>query len=107
VWWGLGPKVVNWLYVTIVRPTISFASLVMCHGCQMANTMNNLSKLQRLACLGITEALHTTPTGATESLVGLPPLDLLIQGEARAAAHRLWSWGAVLIFTPKEDSVAY
>ena len=26
--WGLRPKVVHWLYVTIIRPTISFASLV-------------------------------------------------------------------------------
>ena len=26
--WGLRPKVVHWLYVTIVRSTISFASLV-------------------------------------------------------------------------------
>ena len=26
--WGLRPKVVHWLYLAIVRPTISFASLV-------------------------------------------------------------------------------
>ena len=26
-WWGLKPNMVQWLYVTIVRPTISFASL--------------------------------------------------------------------------------
>jgi hypothetical protein len=82
--WGLGPKLVQWLYVTIVCPTISFASLVWWPGCQTtARTKNKLSKVQRLACLGITGALRTTPTGATEALVGLPPLDLVIQGEAR------------------------
>jgi len=32
-------------------------------------------------------------TGAMEVLVGLPPLDLVIQGEARSAAHHLWSLG--------------
>jgi hypothetical protein len=38
-------------------------------------------------------AIHTTPTNAMEALVGLPPLDLVVQREARASAHRLWSLG--------------
>jgi len=105
--WGLGLKVVHWLYVTIVPMTISFASLVWWPGCQMASTKNKLSKVQRLACLGITGSLRTAPTGAKEELVGLPPLDLVIQGEARSAAHRLWSLGVGLTFTPNEDIVAY
>jgi hypothetical protein len=91
--WGLRPKVVHWLYVAIVRPTISFASLVWWPGCQTASTKSKLSKVQRLACLGITGAFRTIPTGAMEALVGLPLLDLLMQGEARSAAHRLWSLG--------------
>jgi hypothetical protein len=90
---GLGLKVVHWLYVAIVRPTISFASLIWWPGCQTASTKNRLSKEQRLACLGITGAIRTTHTGAMEALVGLPPLDLVIQGEARSAAHCLWSLG--------------
>ena len=91
--WGLRPKMVHWLYVAIVRPTISFASLVWWPGCQMASAKKKLSKAQRLACLGIMRAIRTTPTGAMEALVGLPLLDLVIQGEARSAAHRLWSLG--------------
>jgi hypothetical protein len=78
--WGLGPKVVHWLYVAIVHPTISFASLVWWPGRQKASTKNKLNKVQRLACLGITGALRTTPTGAMKVLVGLPSLDLVIQG---------------------------
>jgi hypothetical protein len=57
----------------------------------MASTKNKLSKVQRLACLGIMGPFHTTPTGAMEVLLGLPPLDLVIQGEARSTAHHLWS----------------
>ena len=34
-----------------------------------------------------------TPTGALEALTDLPPLDLVIQGEARSVAHCLWSLG--------------
>jgi hypothetical protein len=59
----------------------------------MASVKKKLSKVQRLACLGITGVIHTTPTGAMEALVGLLPLDLVIQREARSAAHRLWSLG--------------
>jgi hypothetical protein len=91
--WGLGPKVVHWLYVAIVQPNVSFASLVWWPGCQTASAKKKLSKVQRLACLGIMGAIRTTPTGAMEALVGLPPLDLVIEGEARSVVHRLWSLG--------------
>ena len=90
---GLGPNVVHWLYVTIVWLTISYASLLLWTRCQMASTKNKLSKVQRLACLGTIGAFRTTPIGTMEVLVGLPPLDLVIQGEARLAAHCLWSLG--------------
>jgi len=91
--WGLGPRVVRWLYVAIVRRTVTFASLVWWPGCQTATARRKLSKVQRLTCLGRTGAIRTTPTGAMEALVGLPPLDLVIQGEARSVPHRLWSLG--------------
>ena len=34
-----------------------------------------------------------TPIGAMEAFTGLPPLDLVIEGEARSVAHCLWSLG--------------
>jgi len=103
VWWGLKPKVVHWLYVAIVKLTISFASLVWWLGCQMASAKKRLGKVQRLACLGITGAICTSPTGTMEALTGLPLLDLLIQGEVRSAAHRLWSLGCWSYFHPSQD----
>jgi hypothetical protein len=33
--------------------------------------------------------MRNTPTGAMEALTCLPPLDLVVQVEARSAAHRL------------------
>jgi hypothetical protein len=101
VGWGLRPKVAHWLYVAIIRPTISFASLVWWPGRQTASA-KKLSKVQRLACLGITGAICTTPTGAMEALVGLAPLDLVIQREARLAAHRLWSLGCWSYLHPQQ-----
>jgi len=91
--WGLGPRAVHWLYVIIVRPSVTYASLVWWPGCQTAIAKKKLSRIQRLACLGITGAMDTTPTNAVEALICLPPLDVVVQSEARSAAHRIWSLG--------------
>jgi len=91
--WGLKPSVVHWLYVAIIRLSVTFASLVWWPGCQTASAKRKLSRVQRLACLGIREAMRTTPTNAVEALICLPPLDLVVQSEARSAAHQFWSLG--------------
>jgi hypothetical protein len=87
VTWGLKPRVVHWLYVAIIRLSITFASLVWWPGCQTACAKRKLSRVQRLVCLGIMGAMHTAPTNAMEALICLPPLDLVVQSEARSAAH--------------------
>jgi hypothetical protein len=70
--WGLTPKVVHWLYVSIIRPSITFAFSVWWPGCQTANAKKRLRRVQRLACLGITRAMCTT-SSAMEA-VNLPPI---------------------------------
>ena len=65
---------VYWLYASSIQPFITFESLVWWP-----------CRIQTLVCLGI--------TGAMEELTCLPPLDLLVQGKARTAAHPLWSVG--------------
>ena len=65
--WGLRPKVVHWLYVAIIRPSISYVS-EWWPGCQTASAKKRLSRIQRCACLGITRSIRTTPTGAVEAL---------------------------------------
>jgi hypothetical protein len=51
--------------------------------------MEELSKLQRVACLGITGAMRTAPTAAVEVLLGLPPLHLRVEAEAKIDNYRL------------------
>jgi hypothetical protein len=104
---GLRQKAVHWLYVSIIRPSITFASLLRWPGCKTAGAKKTLSRNQRLACLGITGVICTTPTGALEALSGLPPLDLVIQGEARSSVHHLWSLGCWSYFHTSWGPVAY
>lgn len=96
--WGLRPKVVYWLYVSIIPTSITFASLVLWPGCQTASAKKCM--IQRLVCLEIMGAIRTTTTVAMEALTGLPPLDLVAQGEARSAARGLWSLGSWFYIHP-------
>jgi hypothetical protein len=84
--WSLLPKVVYRLCVSIIRPSITFASRVWRLGCQAASSKKQLSRLQRLASLGITGAMHITLTSAVEALTCFQPLDLVVESEARARA---------------------
>jgi hypothetical protein len=67
--WGLRPRVVHWLYVSVIRSSITFTSLVWGPGCETARAKQQLSKIQRLACLGIMGAMRITPTNAVEAVV--------------------------------------
>jgi hypothetical protein len=49
-----------------------------------------LNKLQRITCSGITGTMKTDPTAATEVLIGLCPLHLQLEAEARAGIYRLY-----------------
>jgi len=64
-----------------------------CPGCQTASAKRKLSTVQRLACLVITVAMRIIPSNAVEALIWLPPLELVVQSEARSAARRLLSLG--------------
>jgi len=84
---------VYWIYFSVIRPSITFTSLTWWPGCQRAVAKIRLSMIQRLLNLEITGTVRTASTGAIEPLTRLPPLDLVAQGEARSAAHRLCSLG--------------
>jgi len=62
----------NWFYVPIIKLSVTFASLVWWPGCQTSSAKRKLSGNQRLACLEISGAMHTTPTNTVEALISLP-----------------------------------
>jgi ribonuclease HI len=87
--WGFKPHISHWLYVAVIRPQITYASLVWWQKAQQTTAAKELTSLQRLACLCTTGAFSSTPSAALEILLGLLPLSLFISMEARLAAYRL------------------
>ena len=91
--WGLKPKVMQWIYTTIIRPMITYASFVWYRKSSVTQlrrkvTHPKLQKVQRLALLLITGAMKTTPTDALETITNInyfiPSLYIYILIESEA-----------------------
>jgi hypothetical protein len=76
-------------YTRGVRPIITYAATIWWPRSKIKTNQAELSKLQRMACLGITGAMRTAPTAVMEVLLGLPPLHLQMEAEARIGNYRL------------------
>jgi hypothetical protein len=86
--WGLRPKVVCWIYAVIVRPIGTYTATMWWPRVKLRISRPGLSKLQRMACSSTTGAMRTAPTAEIEVLLGLPPLHLQLEAEARAGIYR-------------------
>lgn len=87
--WGLSPKVMLWIYTTIIRPMLMYGSFLWNHICKLKYVREKLTKFQRMACKAISGAWKSTPTAALEAMLNLPPLHLFIESEAIATLDRL------------------
>lgn len=87
--WGLSPRVVHWIYVTMIRPSLTFACVVWWKRTKLITVDKVLQSVQRLACLGITGCTRSAPTVALEAFLNLAPLSLYIEGEAIITALRM------------------
>lgn len=93
--WGIRPKLARWMYDAISKPILTYAAPVWWKKAEVKSTQAKLSKLQRLACVGITGAMRTAPTAALEVLLDLPPLHIVIKKEALLFTARLISGDSV------------
>ncbi|CAH0712852.1 unnamed protein product, partial [Brenthis ino] len=87
--WGLKPKMALWMYTAVVRPIITYASVVWCNKTKQKTTMSKLDSIQRMACLIITGAFHSAPGDALNALLDIAPLYLHVQKEAKSCLYRL------------------
>lgn len=87
--WGLSPKVIHWLYTSVIRPILMYGSFLWNHLCNKRRIQDKLNKFQRLACKAITGAWYSTPLAALETMLNLTPLHILIRTEAITTLNRI------------------
>lgn len=87
--WDLNPKMIKWIYTAIVRPRISYASLIWWPKTKELTAQKRIGKLQRLACLAITGAMKSTSSDALNALLNLLPLHQFVQLQAEQSALKL------------------
>ena len=86
--WGLNPKMILWLYLTVIRPIILYAAFIWWPKTLEVSAKAKLAKLQRLPCLAITGAMRSSPTVALEALLDLIPLSAQVQYMATLTGFR-------------------
>ena len=88
--WGPSPRLMRWAYIGIVRPMLSYGSMVWQHALKDKKGLNGkLQRLNRLALNSFTHIPRSTPTKALEVFVDLLPMPLFLQMTALATYHRL------------------
>jgi hypothetical protein len=74
----------------VVRPTtFTYVMMVLWPRVKYKASRAELSKLQRLACLGITGAMKMAPTKTTGHSLGLPPFHLKIEADTQVVIYHL------------------
>ena len=98
--WGLNPTNMRWIYTAMIRPVITYACTSWVGGLNKKYLVKKLARVQRLACLMISSAFPSTPTGALEVLLNIMPIDEFILSEALKGSYRLSRvglWSAMTI----------
>jgi hypothetical protein len=97
-YWGPNPMLTRWAYTGMVRPALTYGSLVWGQAVVTKVTLaKKLARVNRLACLMIGPVRTKTPSSAMEIIYDLAPLDLHIRGEAfkallRTQGHSMIQW---------------
>ena len=72
--WGPSPRLSRWIYSGIVRPMITYCSVVWYH--KAAANRDGLAQLDQLALFSITRQQRSAPTRGLAVALGVVPLDL-------------------------------
>ena len=86
--WGPKPKLVRWVYISIVRARLAYAAIIWSHNINFKTKLNKLKQINRLASMMMVPARRSTPTKALEIINNLMPLDLFLHNQAVKAYNR-------------------
>ena len=77
------------MYEAIIRPRLTHGALVWWQKFSLKTHQSSPDKVQRLAIGCITGSPSTTPLAALELILGIPPLQAFIKGEANKSWWRI------------------
>ncbi|KAJ8913990.1 hypothetical protein NQ315_008982 [Exocentrus adspersus] len=86
-------EVIGNLYTAVIRPSFLYALVVWWPATRRLYIRQQLSRLQRLACISVTGATRSAPTEALEALLSLPRLHIEAEAGAMRASYRVKQWG--------------
>ena len=87
--WGLKPKVMKWMYEMIIKPVITYGSVVWCKRLQVQQSRKKIERVHSMACRMIGNTLKSTPTTALEIILDIKPIDLEIIKTAISTSIRI------------------
>jgi hypothetical protein len=86
---GPQPQYMRWMYMGIVRPSLSYGAVVWWHAANSEQILGILTQLSRIAMMTWSPMWRNTPTSGLEMLGYLPPMDLFLQREVVKAWIRI------------------
>ena len=86
---GPQPKHMRWMFTGIVRPMLSYGSLVWWQRASSPGAQKRLTQLTRLSLLTYGPVRQSTPTVGMEVLAHIHPMDLYLEGEVVKAWLRI------------------
>ena len=91
--YGLKPKYCKWAYISLVRPIMTYASVIWIKNTLTESNYKKLKRVQRLGCLSTLNAMHTTPTAGMELILNIRPINIYLQENALKSHVRLIKTG--------------
>jgi hypothetical protein len=86
---GPSPACARWSWTSVVRPALTYSSIVWLRVASQKWLITKLKPLQRLALSQVAHVRPSTPSTALEVMYGVPPLDPHIKNYAHNAAIRV------------------
>ena len=86
--WGIKPKDALWIYKAMIRPIVSYGSIVWAHNIPNGG-MKKLNQLQRMSLIAILGAAPSSPLIGLEAIVNILPLSLFVRELGTKARYRI------------------
>ena len=87
--WGLSPRTSKWAYTALIRPIMSYGSLIWIKGAMTKGQVKLLEQVQRKACLMTLNAMPSTPTASMQIILNIEPIAIYLKTQALTTYVRL------------------